>query len=128
MGNSTTFKCMANHTSFAFPTDLLVAKNLFYPSKNPCARHTITELNDSTPAELFTNNECDNDDNEEASVGIASPVIAFACHDRGGLATHISEIEALKLQHQHKIDSISIWHLLQIKCLMNELKCLKRKT
>ena len=65
MGNLTTFKCTANHTSFAFPTDLSVAKNLFYPSKNPCARPTLT--ND--------NNECDDDVNEEASVESASPVI-----------------------------------------------------
>jgi len=113
-GNSTTFKCTANHTSFAFPADLSVAKNLFPLQKNPCARPTLTD----------NNNECDNDVNEEASVESASPVIVFACQDSGGSAMHISEIEALKLQHQNEIDSISIWHLLQIKCLMNELNCL----
>jgi len=64
MGNSATFKCMANHTSFAFPTDVLVAKNLFYPSKDPHAR----PLNNNILAESFEDKEYDDDVNEEASV------------------------------------------------------------
>jgi len=72
MGNSATFKCMANHTSFAFPTDILVAKNLFYPLKIPHARPMITKLNNDILAESFEDKEYDDDVNEEANVNLTA--------------------------------------------------------